>query len=230
MLKKHHLEPIAIAVDLSRSTDTILRDVKGIINAKRASLGIVEADRRIKLNSFAKIRDLDLEVCEPDGPPPFLSTVNQFERSAKLDLSDLICLIEHHADGEKPSDQEEDADRIIAVASMLADGAPVSFGSDSAVEFVRKLCQLIGNHSISEDLAVPNLNEQQASEVVDQVFELFDIFRNERRDSHLTKVWWMRHSRAPGSWWRLTCASSRGRRKRCRLMRVVILPGASSSS
>ena len=100
-LARYQLHPLALGVDLSKSNDTIVRDLKKIINAKRKELGICVADRRIRTESFQKIKTLDQEVCGIEEKPPLTRTVNEFEASARLDLSGLLDRVLSHADSVK---------------------------------------------------------------------------------------------------------------------------------
>ncbi len=89
-LKRHNMQPLALAVDLSKSTESIVRDFRRIIEDKRISLEICIADRRIKVESFRKIQTLDGEIFLSDGDPPLTKTVKEFEASAQIDLIPLI--------------------------------------------------------------------------------------------------------------------------------------------
>ena len=101
-LAKYHLHPLALAVDLSKSTEMIVRDLRKLIESKRRELKITVADRRIKEASFSNIAALDREVFAKPVKPPLLSTVKAFKASARLNLDNLIYQISNHLDGGQP--------------------------------------------------------------------------------------------------------------------------------
>jgi hypothetical protein len=100
-LKKHHLHPLAIAMDLSKTNETIIRDLTKIINDKRTALGICIADRRIRPETFTRIKDLDREVFSSDKSPPLKKTVKSFEDCAQLDFGDLLYQIQEASNPSK---------------------------------------------------------------------------------------------------------------------------------
>jgi hypothetical protein len=102
-LAKYHLHPLALAVDLSKSTEMIVRDLRQIIGLKRQALGIAVADRRIKKESFDKIKALDQGVFGSSDTPLLAKTVREFKASARLSLNNLIYQMGLHVDCDKPS-------------------------------------------------------------------------------------------------------------------------------
>ncbi|QTN31265.1 hypothetical protein HZ994_02600 [Akkermansiaceae bacterium] len=107
-LKVLQMHPMALAVDLSKTTDTILRDFKLLIDKKKKALGIVIADRRIRQESFEKIHQLDYDVRTRANHIPLIRTVKGFESSAKLDVSGFLARMEAICDPSPPTGPLQD--------------------------------------------------------------------------------------------------------------------------
>lgn len=105
-LAKYQMHPMALAVDFSKSTDSIMRDIRRLIDNKRRILGVVVSDRRIRKESFEMISRLDKEVCFSEKNIPLLKTVTDFEKSAQLDLSGLLARVETIRDQSSSADHQ----------------------------------------------------------------------------------------------------------------------------
>lgn len=121
-LGRYHLHPLALAVDLSKSTEIIVRDLKKIIEEKRRALGICVADRRIKKESFDKIKALDQGVFGSSGTSLLARTVKEFKASAQLDLKNLIHQIGISMDPSK-SETPQKKPTLDKEVKMLLDNA-----------------------------------------------------------------------------------------------------------
>jgi hypothetical protein len=93
-LAKIQMHPLALAVDFTKSTDSIMRDIRHLIDIKRKILGLKVADRRIRKESFDMISRLDKEICFSAKKIPLARTVKEFENSAQLDVNELLSLVE----------------------------------------------------------------------------------------------------------------------------------------
>lgn len=128
-LDRYHLHPLALAVDLSKSNEMIVRDLKTIIEEKRRVLGISVADRRIRKESFDKIMALDQGVFGPPETPLLARTVKEFRASAQLNLDNLIYRMRCHMKGDDsaPPDQTvSDEVREFLEQAMLQPSLPGS--------------------------------------------------------------------------------------------------------
>ena len=96
-LGRNNMHPLLLAVDLSRTTESIIRDLKHIVDMERKSLGVCITDRRVKRESFQNIAELDKQVKNNDGHPPLANVIKAFEGSAQLDLTNLVKTVEGFA-------------------------------------------------------------------------------------------------------------------------------------
>ena len=96
-LSRNNMHPLLLAVDLSRNTESIIRDLKDIVDKARKSLGVPITDRRIKFDSFKNIVALDKQVRGNAGKPPFANVIRAFEGSAQIDLTKLVETVEEFA-------------------------------------------------------------------------------------------------------------------------------------
>jgi hypothetical protein len=123
-LAKHRMVPMALAVDLTKSTDSIMRDLRCLIDDKRKRLGIVVAGRRLRKEAFEMIRRLDHDVRTRAKNIPISRTVKEFENSAGLDLNKFLSRVEAIASESSTADPR--AVRSIQESVAYVESNPLS--------------------------------------------------------------------------------------------------------